>query len=301
MSKHAYLIMAHHNFQQLYRLIGFLDSTDTDIYLHVDKKAKDFNMNQAMQICKHSTLRLITRRSLMWGGDCLTRCEIALLKAALPGKYDYYHLLSGEDIPLRPLADIHAFFDSNCGKEFVSINWEATNKPNSGIYNRIRLYSVFQNYVGRGTCGIKRFFWEVQLILKNLQTKIGIDRCKDLPFRLGKGSQWFSVTHSLAEYSVSYYESVLKRAFSYSYGTDELLIQTTMLNTLHFLEQQYEGGNMRLIDWNRSTDGCSPHTFTIEDYDLLVNSDMLWARKVSERVDGRIIDMIYETIDAAQK
>lgn len=297
MSRHAYLIMAHHNFTQLYRLISFLDSSDADIFLHVDKKAAGFQERQAVQLCKYSTLTLLPRRSLAWGGDSLIKCEIALIKAALSGKYDYYHLISGDDIPLRPLAQIHGFFDANLGKEFVSINWEATNKPNSDIYNRIRQYHVFQNYVGRGSNGMKHFVWKLQLILNKLQTKAKIDRCRNLPFRLGKGSQWFSITHAFAEYTVRNYESVLKKPFFYSVGSDELLIQTTMVNAPKFLEQRYEEGNLRLIDWSRSADGCSPYTFTSEDYDMLMQSGKLWARKVSEAVDSGIIERIYQTID----
>lgn len=54
---------------------------------------------------------------------------------------------------------------------------------------------------------------------------------------------------------------------------------------------------MRLIDWSRSADGSSPYTFTAEDYDMMMQSGKLWARKVSEDVDGSIIERIYQTID----
>ena len=38
--KHAYLIIAHQNWEQLKTLIGMLDYIDNDIYIHIDKKAK---------------------------------------------------------------------------------------------------------------------------------------------------------------------------------------------------------------------------------------------------------------------
>lgn len=297
MSKHAYLIIAHHNFSQLHRLLRFLDSSDSDIFLHVDKKAKGFDRQETMNICSKSNLTILRRKSLAWGGNSITKCEINLLKAALPGKYDYYHLISGDDIPLLPLKEIHSFFDEHKEKEFVSLNLNATYKPNSGIYNRIRYYSWFQNYVGRCETGWKHILWEIQLILKNIQKKCGVDRCKKMSFQLGKGSQWFSITDNFAEYVVSYYEINLKRKFSFSYGTDEMLVQTALINSPRFLARQYKMGNMRLIDWERSVDGCSPHTFTAEDYDFMMQSGKLWARKVSEMVDNRIIERIYRTVD----
>lgn len=298
MSKHAYLIMAHHNFNQLYRLMKFLDAPDNDIYLHVDRKARNFDVSHILTACSISNVTVLPRKSLAWGGDTLTRCEISLLKAALPGKYDYYHLLSGDDIPLRPLDKIYDFFERHAGEEFISVNWEATNKPDTGIYNRIRYFNLFQNRIGHGTATVKRFLWELQLILKNIQRKCRIDRCNRISFQLGKGSQWFSITHPFAIHTVTYYESVLKRAFAFSYGSDELLVQTVILNSPEFMPHLSKAGNLRLIDWSRSPDGCSPHTFTSEDFEMLMSSDKLWARKVSETVDPYIIQKIYQSIQA---
>lgn len=38
--KHAYLIMAHNEWELLNKLINALDYSDNDIYLHIDKKSK---------------------------------------------------------------------------------------------------------------------------------------------------------------------------------------------------------------------------------------------------------------------
>ena len=31
----------------------------------------------------------------------MVEAELSLLRAAVPGKYDYYHLLSGVDVPIK--------------------------------------------------------------------------------------------------------------------------------------------------------------------------------------------------------
>ena len=41
--KHAYLIIAHTNFDQLQKLVKMLDNDKNDIFIHVDKKAKTFD------------------------------------------------------------------------------------------------------------------------------------------------------------------------------------------------------------------------------------------------------------------
>jgi len=295
MSRHAYLIMAHNNWNQLKRLVKFLDCSDADIYLHVDKKAKGFDKAEFRKICCHANLHIMPRKRLAWSGSSLTKCEITMLREALNGEYDYYHLISGNDIPLRPLDEIHKYFEMNCGEEFIGVNWKATKAP--GIYGRISQYYLFQNFVGRGRADNRALLWELQLILINIQKKLGIDRCRDFSLRLGKGSQWFSVTHQFAEHVVRLYDSELKRRFAFSKASDELLVQTAILNSQEFLPRLSENGNMRFIDWNRSADGMSPYTFTSEDFDLMINSGKLWARKVSESVDNTIIDRIYSAIN----
>ena len=42
MGKHAYLIIAHNNFYILKKLIALIDDERNDIYIHIDKKTKNF-------------------------------------------------------------------------------------------------------------------------------------------------------------------------------------------------------------------------------------------------------------------
>lgn len=42
MKKHAYLIMAHTQFQQVAKLVRLIDNEENDIYLHIDKKVRSF-------------------------------------------------------------------------------------------------------------------------------------------------------------------------------------------------------------------------------------------------------------------
>lgn len=43
--KHAYLIMAHNEFDILEKQLRLLDDYRNDIYIHIDKKVKQFNFN----------------------------------------------------------------------------------------------------------------------------------------------------------------------------------------------------------------------------------------------------------------
>lgn len=50
---------------------------------------------------------------------------------------------------------------------------------------------------------------------------------------------------------------------------------------------------MRLTDWNRG----NPYVFRNEDYEELVQSKYIFARKFDEKIDEKIIDRLYEHIE----
>lgn len=63
------------------------------------------------------------RVDVRWGNLSQIRTEYALLEEALKhGSYEYYHILSGQDLPIKTQDEIHQFFHEHRGKEFVGIN-----------------------------------------------------------------------------------------------------------------------------------------------------------------------------------
>ncbi|MBS7157749.1 MAG: hypothetical protein KH040_02445 [Collinsella sp.] len=66
--KNAYLIMGHHNFNQLGILLSLLDDFDNDLYIHVDLKAGAIDIDALRGCVKKSNLVFIPRMSITWGG-----------------------------------------------------------------------------------------------------------------------------------------------------------------------------------------------------------------------------------------
>lgn len=121
--KHAYLIMAHNNFEQLKILIGLLDDYRNDIYIHVDKKVKGFEKGLIQTKC--AQLTYVNPICVTWGGHSQIKCEMLLLKSSVPKHYKYYHILSGVDLPIKTQDEIHDYFDMNYGKNFIGFDDEA--------------------------------------------------------------------------------------------------------------------------------------------------------------------------------
>ena len=63
--KHAYLIMAHNEWDMLNKLIQALDYPNNDIYLHIDKKADLKKVN--IYKTKYSKVFLQKRMVINWG------------------------------------------------------------------------------------------------------------------------------------------------------------------------------------------------------------------------------------------
>ena len=148
MKKHAYLLIVHNEFYLLQQLVEVLDDERNDIYIHVDKKVKDFDFESIKRLGRKSQIFFVKRIRVSWGGDSMVKCEYALLKEAFARGYQYYHLLSGVDFPIKSQAYIHDFFDQNKGTSYLHII-----KDSSGDFDtttqRNTEYRFLQNLIGR--------------------------------------------------------------------------------------------------------------------------------------------------------
>lgn len=147
MTKHAYLIMAHNNFDFLNRELRLLDDERNDIYIHIDKKAGIVNKPSILHGITRSRVSFIPRKKINWAGYSGIQCELDLLREAVKHEeYAYYHLLSGADLPLKSKQDIFDFFDAHQGQEFVSFDRPV---PRESDISRARRYYFFQEIYGR--------------------------------------------------------------------------------------------------------------------------------------------------------
>lgn len=217
------------------------------------------------------------------GAYSLISVEVQLLrKATSIDSYQYYHLLSGQDMPIKNQDYIHHFFAINDGKEFVRFN-----TPDFRWTQRTSIFHLFQDKLGRRSNIIfNRVFLKCQEL-------IGIKRNKQIAYY--KGTQWFSITDAFARYIVDQGHWV-EYTFRYTYCCDEVFVQTLLMrspysNNRYWMPMDNDShAIMRLIDWNRG----APYTFRMSDFDEIKNSDILFCRKFDANVDDTIIHQILE-------
>lgn len=285
--KHAYLILCHNHFRQLNALLGLLDDERNDIFIHMDKKSGAYPEADLRKAVQKSGLFFTERIRANWGGYSLVRAELILLEEAVKRGYGYYHLMSGADLPLKTQDEIHRFFDENAGKEFIYYS------DSRNFLFRIAYYHPLKELYGKGfhsqtewrkkiavfpISGMAKAIWKIQSFLS-------VDRLgngRDLFFM---GSQWFSVTHGLASHILAR-KAFIERYFRLSLAADEIFVQTIAMDSP--FRDGIVRDNLRLIDWKRG----NPYVFRSEDYDLLMSSGCLFARKFDEDTDSEIIGRI---------
>lgn len=300
--KHAYGIVAFNNWPLLEKLITLLDDNRNDIYIHIDKNVNIDSIEHFQTFAKHSNVFFLERLDGSWGTPGLSDIQLEFYKAATKKEtYQYYHLLSGVCLPLKTQNEIHEFFETNSGKEFVQF---VSEPPVADyIYKRYSLYHFFLRYVRVDGFFRKAFLGVIgEKVSTLLQTILHVDRQSDIKDTLSYGSNWSSVTHELAIYAVAHMEEIKKRTRC-TFAPDECVMQTLVYGS-DFRHRLYSteyndnyAANQRYIDWERG----NPYIWRLKNYDELMNSGYLFARKFDIATDSDIINRIYTEIMQKQQ
>ncbi|WP_118195444.1 beta-1,6-N-acetylglucosaminyltransferase [Albibacterium indicum] len=271
--KHAYLILAHNEFDVLRLLIQAIDDPRNDIYIHFDKKLKELPLLKS----EFAKIRYIDNRvNVSWGDLSVVEAEYALFETATKeGEYAYYHLLSGVDMPLCSQDDIHRFFDLYQGKEFIGFS---QGDMNAHIARKVQRYHLFPKDF-KVSVSVGGFFKRaIRYVALRIQYLFGIYRNKGINFK--KGTQWVSLTHDFVLYILQNKNEVME-TYHHTFCADEIFVQTLCWNS-HFVQNIYhlsdEGyGSMRMIGWKNN----KLPAWKVEDLDVLLSSKAMFARKFS--------------------
>lgn len=271
--KSAFLIMAHGNFEMLKLLITMLDYKDNDIYIHIDKKCGDLDFAQFEHLTKESSVYFLKNRmKITWGSVSQIQLELKMFDYAFKGgvKYDYFHLLSGVDCPLKTNEEISNFLERNNHSEFIGIvGGQNVIKQRLGYYH---LYTE-RNIIGK----------LYRHLLIPLQRVFHIHNVNDVSvYRMGPN--WCSVTYDLVSALLKEKNNIIKR-YRYSFCCDEVFLQTFVFEHKEFLNRIYCPNDqykscMRYIDFKRG----NPYIFNIKDMEELYKADRFFARKVTMEV-----------------
>lgn len=265
MNRHAYLIMAHNNYTTLQNLIHALDDSRNDIYVHIDAKSPAI----PVLVSEHSYLKIIDKRiDVQWAHISQVKAEYALLEeAASRDIYAYYHIISGTHFPMKSQNEIHDYYDSLGGRSVVMSLFYTEEDLMHKLGNR---HFYLANAVnGSGIRHhVNNLLWRLMLRLQK-ESKARKERL----FK-GKFSQWVSLSATDIKTVIEMRVKVLNK-FRYAFCADE-----------HFIPYIFAQSGIKPVDNPKllymDFPGASPRNLTVADYDALMHSYAIFARKFSD-------------------
>ncbi len=265
--KHAYLIMAHHQFEVLHFLLSTLDDPRNDIYIHFDKKVKDI---PKLRLSFSRLYILNDRMDVRWGDISQIKTELMLLTEACNNEnsaYSYFHILSGTHLPLCSQNELHHYFNSIGGVSVTAPMSTSEREVKLKIhrYNFLTRYFLMPEYPQ--VQALIQFCWKSII---SIQRYLRIERNKGKEYV--KSSNWISMSAAAVHYIVSRSKDILKE-YQYSLCGDEFFVATTLsrsnVHKLLFSERYLK------FDFI----GVNAKKYSVKDLTELKESECLFARK----------------------
>lgn len=281
--KQAFLIVAHKNIEQTKQFIEFIADENHHVYIHIDQKNDEMFYQLKSYFGSYSTIFFLHQRvSVNWGGLSQVLVTIELLKKAISREYDFYHLISGEDLLIKSKQEVAAFLENYKDHQFLEVLdiknhlWRIKGYYllSDSKYSRIRPVRLINQILSKV---YKKFPYR-----SNLK---GYD--------LYKGCNWFTISGGCAAYILNYLKDHPKyiKDYKYTICSDEHFFQTLILNSPY--KETVIPKTLREIQWDG---GPNPKIYRVEDYQLLCNSTALFARKFDSSIDNEIIEKMYKKV-----
>ena len=273
--KHAILIMAHKNYSFLHHLIEYFER-DCYVFVHIDKKSDITKEDIACLREMPQVTEVYQKYSVHWGGFSILKCELFMLKDAMKKcDAEYFHLISGQDYPIKSLDSFLNFFIENKGTNFMVYSHLPNPRWEQNTYERFQYIYLF-DYFGDRAKAI-HYSNTIMAFQKKYHLK---RRIPDYFDHLYGGSQWFSITRK----AVNTFLLFTKRHPSFyhkmhfTFAPEETYFTTLGVNLLLKDNQKIENNNCRFIRWKHEN-GNYPANLSMDHFHIFVEEEALFARK----------------------
>jgi Core-2/I-Branching enzyme len=270
----AYVISAYKRPEHLTRLVRQLHSgPETTFLVHVDRKT-DAATSRAMVdgLADLEGVGFLPRHSCHWGGFGHVQASLKGIREVLRSgiEFDYVVVLSGQDYPIKPNAEIHGFLERGEGRSFLLYFPLPTENWSQGGLDRLH---------------------DWHLRYRGLHVHLPLRRRLPPHLRPWGGGAYWMASRSAVLTIARFLESNpwYVRFFRHVHIPDELFFQTILLNSTE--AERCVNYVLHYTEWSRTP---APAILTSEDYPRFADSPSLFARKFDPAVDGGVLDMIDE-------
>ena len=277
--KIAYLVSAYKLPDQLVRLVGRLREGDAHVVVHVDRKTPQRVFDEMTNGTRDlGGVDFVERHPSHWGGFGHVRATLKCLDRLYADgvQFDYAVLLTGQDYPIRSAAAIERALTGANGRSYMSY-WPL---PHA-------------SWKGRG--GLDRV--ERWHLVGRRHLHLALPARRRIPGGLTPwgGSPYWCLAHDAADYVHRFVGANpdFVSFFQHVWIPDEIFFQTILLNSP--LRDDVVNDNLRYIDWSRLP---APAILGADDYEAIVGSTALFARKFDPTLDAAVLDMLDRHADA---
>lgn len=298
--KIIYIILGHKLLQQLVRLVNRISTENSTIIIHIDKKTDDITYRKILgSLRTYNNVYFLERHVCNWGDFGIVKASLKgiqkIITLNIPG--DYVIQLTGQDYPIKSNSEIQRFLEQSNGNSFLDYctlpteNWHG----NGGL-DRITHFHF--HFFGRhvGFPNEHQFKNRIINLSYSILSKL-IPLSRKLPgeLKLFGGSTYWCLSRDCIEYIYRFVQqnSSFVKFFKYVNIPNEIFFQTIILNSI--LKDHVVNRNITYIDWSKPSPPY-PAILCKEDFERLIDTDNLFARKFDASIDEEILDMIDKRI-----
>lgn len=309
--KIAYIISAYKYPEQLIRLVVRLSTENTSFFVHIDQKTDDKIYHQMVGELSHiPNIYFLKRHRCYWGDFGHVNATIKGLNEIFRRKtsFDWTILLTGQDYPIKSNSQIENFLSKNEGKLFME--YEPLPKldlPNGG-FDRINYWHLClfnQHLVFPGKLWLNTYNYSQ--IKQDIKFRIAsilwfalifwfpIKRKFPKGFKPFAGSSYWCLSKECVEYIYNFIQQnpTFVNYFKYIDVPDEMFFHTIVLNSP--FKESVINDSLKYEDWKNPTP-MLPAILGKNDFEKLLKSSKLFARKFDIDRDAEILDMIDKKI-----
>lgn len=303
----AYLLLVHNQPEQLALLVQSLSKSNSSFFIHVDKgsgieafkKAIDFPIDITANI--HF---VENRISCDWGRYSIVEASLILLRTAMASaqQFDYFILLSGQDYPIKSADYIHQFLAENKKRDFIeyfALPSEKLREKQGGLYRINRFHTYNQNNHSEFPPYSKKLLFHSTF---NFFAHLYHKHIRKMPLGMQPyaGSQWWMLSQSTAKRFLKLLDEhkCIEAFFRNVWIPDEIFFQTVLMH-LNKEGTEIINDNLRFTAWDKQDDLQyirSPRVLTLNDFNLMANTDALFARKFDAAQSGALMKKINEKL-----
>jgi hypothetical protein len=301
------IVGAHREPEQLAVLLAALCHPQVHIYLHIDKRTRIKPFQAAIAANRVGEITWLDRARTPWGGtDRMVRVELDGMAHAMADGCDYVTILSGQDFPLRPVAEFVQFLEANRERNYIHHfqlpyeGWKLGGKHRTDYYTYLLFghpYTCVPRNDGTGML-VGTLSGMLNAILSPLSLGKPARSFPNYVTPIG-GEHWMNLNADAAAYVLSFVREHpdYVRYHRHTSAAPEMFIQSILVGTAFAESHEIVNDDLRYIVWD---DTCAKHpkTLLLEDGEAILASSDFFARKVSAARDPALFAKLRENIAA---